>query len=221
VSRKALDLYAPAPPAPLRRDEAAPRTGIIRAAIHDSADPIPDPRTIAARSGRPQLSPRFSVVCLALLGFALYLQHVKGLDPCRGAGCSGSGFMAASALIAPDRWRCTDRAMAGVSRIAPLGLRALAGVAAGVVPRVAAVGSRDAPAKVASARRSERILDALQLGRLAPPAAAVRRAVHAQPWSLLGLSDPEWSLAWFVLSGWCFSRFPSSWLAERLICKDL
>jgi disulfide bond formation protein DsbB len=50
---------------------------------------MPDPRTIAARSGR--IFTAIFVACLALLGFALYLQHVKGLDPCPGAWFSGSG----------------------------------------------------------------------------------------------------------------------------------
>ena len=58
---------------------------------------MPDPRTIAARSGR--IFTAIFVACLARLGFALYLLHVKGLDPCPWCVVQRLGFMLIGVLL--------------------------------------------------------------------------------------------------------------------------
>lgn len=164
---------------------------------------MPDPHAIAARSGRTFTA--IFVVCLALLGFALYLQHVKGLDPCPWCVVQRLGFMliALIALIGALH----RPGIAGVFAYSLLGLAAsLAGIAAGAYH----VWLQSDPVRAAKCVGSpvERILDALQLGRIAPPLLQYDGPCTLKPWSLLGLSIPEWSLAWFVLFALAFLAIP-------------
>lgn len=168
-----------------------------------TADPMPDPHAIAARSGRTFTA--IFVACLALLGFALYLQHVKGLDPCPWCVVQRLGFMliALIALIGALH----RPGIAGVVAYSLLGLAAsLAGIAAGAYH----VWLQSDPVRAAKCVGSpvERILDALQLGRIAPPLLQYDGPCTLKPWSLLGLSIPEWSLAWFVLFALVFLAIP-------------
>lgn len=202
VSRQALDYTRRLPRA------AGAATGGSAARYHSRrdtrpADPMPDPRTIAARSSRGFTA--IFVVCLALLGFALYLQHVKGLDPCPWCVVQRLGFMliALIALIGALH----RPGIAGVVAYSLLGLAAsLAGAAAGAYH----VWLQSDPVRAAKCLGSpvERILDALQLGRIAPTLLQYDGPCTLKPWSLLGLSIPEWSLAWFVLLALVFLAIP-------------
>ena len=168
-----------------------------------SAHPMPDPRIIAERSGRSFTA--IFLVCVGLLGFALYLQHVKGLDPCPWCVVQRLGFMliALIALIGALH----RPGVAGMIAYSLLGLAAaLAGVAAGAYH----VWLQSDPVRAAKCIGSpvERILDTLQLGRIAPPLLQYDGPCTLKPWSLFGLSIPEWSLAWFVLLALVFLALP-------------
>ncbi len=88
-----------------------------------------------------------------------------------------------------------------------LGLAAaVAGAAAGAYH----VWLQSDPARAAKCAGSpvERILDELALGRIVPPLLQYDGPCTLKPWSLLGLSIPEWSLAWFVLLALVFLALP-------------
>lgn len=88
-----------------------------------------------------------------------------------------------------------------------LGLAAaVAGAAAGAYH----VWLQSDPARAAKCAGSpvERILDELALSRIVPPLLQYDGPCTLKPWSLLGLSIPEWSLAWFVLLALVFLALP-------------
>jgi disulfide bond formation protein DsbB len=59
----------------------------------------------------------------------------------------------------------------------------------------------------------ERILDATGIGGWAPPLLQYDGPCTLAPWSLFGLSIPEWSLIWFVILVVMFAATP--WLSNR------
>jgi disulfide bond formation protein DsbB len=134
---------------------------------------MPDPRTIADRSGR--LFTVIFLVCIGLLGFALYLQHAKGLDPCPWCVVQRLGFMLVGLIALIGALHRPARI--GTAVYAAIGLVASA---AGATAGAYHVWLQSDPARAAKCVGSpvERILDQLDIGRL---------------------SVPEWSLAWFVI----------------------
>ena len=97
--------------------------------------------------------------------------------------------------------------LAGTVGYSILGLAAsLAGTAAGAYH----VWLQSDPERAAKCVGSpvERILDQLELGRIIPPLLQYDGPCTLKPWSLLGLSIPEWSLAWFVLLSLAFILIP-------------
>jgi len=149
----------------------------------------------AARSrSRPAFALVF-LVCAGLIGYALYLQHVAGLDPCPWCVVQRLGFMlvGAIALLAALH----GPRGAGAARYAWMGfVAAVAGAAAGAYH----VYLQSDPVRAMKCVGSpvETILDRLQIGRLAPGLLQYDGPCTLKPWSFLGLSIPEWSLAWFV-----------------------
>ena len=155
---------------------------------------MPDYRTSAERSARAFTL--LFLACLAILGFALYLQHVKNLDPCPWCVVQRVGFIAfalvalAAVLVRPAR--------GGIVFFAVLAaLVALAGAAAAGYH----IGLQSDPARAEACAGSmvERILDASHIGRWIPPLLQYDGPCTLKPWSLAGLSIPEWSLVCFVL----------------------
>ena len=164
---------------------------------------MPDPYTVAERSGRSFTA--IFAVCLGLLGFALYLQHVKALDPCPWCVVQRIGFMLVALIALVGALHRPG--VAGTFVYSLLGLAtALAGVAAGAYH----VWLQSDPERAAKCAGSpvERILDQLELGRIVPPLLQYDGPCTLKPWSLLGLSIPEWSLAWFVLVAIAFLALP-------------
>jgi len=164
---------------------------------------MPDPRTISDRSGR--MFTWGFLTCVGLIAFALYLQHVKQLDPCPWCVVQRLGFILVGliglvgALHRP--------AAIGTTIYSAIGLvAAAAGAAAGTYH----VWLQSDPARAAKCVGSpvERILDQLELGRMIPPLLQYDGPCTLKPWSLLGLSIPEWSLTWFVILAIAFVAIP-------------
>lgn len=136
------------------------------------------------------------LVCLGILGFALYLQHVLDLDPCPWCVVQRLAFIVIALvcviaiMIRPSGGGITFTSLA-------IGLIAAGGIAAASYH----IYIQSDPARAQSCAGSvvERLLDASKLGKWVPPLLQYDGACTLKPWSLLGLSIPEWSLAWFVV----------------------
>lgn len=134
------------------------------------------------------------LLCLSLLGYAMYLQHVLNLDPCPWCIVQRLFFIIIAALALT----------AGLHRPAKSGTIAYAGV--GVL--LAATGATAAayhlriqsdPARALECMGGwlERWLDASKLGKMVPPLLQYDGSCVLKPWDFLGLSIPGWSLVWF------------------------
>ena len=134
------------------------------------------------------------IACVVLLGVALYLQHWKNLDPCPWCVVQRIGFMLIG-LVA---------LLAALHRPARSGIAVYGGLVSLVsIGGIAAAGYQIYlqmdPKRALSCAGSavERILDKLALGKLIPPLLQYDGPCTLKPWSLLGMSIPEWSLIWF------------------------
>ncbi|MCU0897226.1 MAG: disulfide bond formation protein B [Burkholderiales bacterium] len=167
-----------------------------------------DPRIAADRAGR--LFTLVLLVTLGLVGFALYLQHGTGLDPCPLCVAQRVAFLAvglAALVAALHRPRG-----AGITLYAVIaGLLAAGGAAIAVYHLWIQSDPKRASACVGSP--VERIIDASNLAEWVPPLFRYDGPCTLKPWSLLGLSIPEWSLVWFVLLFLGIVLIP--WLARR------
>jgi len=164
---------------------------------------MPDPRPVSDRTSR--LYTLIFLVCVALLGFALYLQHGQGLDPCPWCVVQRLGFILVG-LIA---------LVGALHRPGPIGTVVystfgLAAAAAGAAAAVYHVYLQSDPEWAAKCVGSsvERILDQLDIGSMIPPLLQYGGPCTLKPWSFLGLSIPEWSLVWFVLLAAAFVAIP-------------
>jgi disulfide bond formation protein DsbB len=164
---------------------------------------MPDPRTVSDRTSR--LYTLIFLICLGLLGFALYLQHGQGLDPCPWCVVQRLGFLLVG-LIA---------LVGALHRPGPIGTVVystfgLAAAAAGAAASVYHVYLQSDPARAAKCVGSpvERILDQLDVGSMIPPLLQYGGPCTLQPWSFLGLSIPGWALVWFVLLAAAFVAAP-------------
>ncbi len=167
-----------------------------------------DPRIAADRAGR--LFTLAFLVTLGLVGFALYLQHVKNLDPCPLCVAQRIAFLAVG-LVALVAALHRPRGF-GIGAYAALGaLVALAGAGLAVYHLWLQSDPKRAAACVGSP--VERIIDASNLAEWVPPLFRYDGPCTLKPWSLLGLSIPEWSLVWFVLLALGFALLPR--LARR------
>ncbi len=136
------------------------------------------------------------LVCLALLGFALYLQHLENLDPCPWCIVQRIGFMVVglvslvAALHRPGR---TGTTLYGV-----LGMLVSAGgiAAAGYHLHIQSDHKR---ALECMGGWLEQWLDASKLGKMVPPLLQYEGSCVLKPWDFLGLSIPGWSLIWFAI----------------------
>lgn len=152
-----------------------------------------DDRHIAERSGR--IFTLVFLACLAILGFALYLQHVKGLDPCPWCIVQRLGYIAV-ALIA---------LVAGLHRPGPgmtvfYSVLGVAAAAAGATAAGYHIYLQSDPKRAAACVGSpvERFLDQTDIGSWIPPLLQYGGPCTLKPWDFLWLSIPEWSLVMFV-----------------------
>lgn len=135
------------------------------------------------------------LVCVGLVGYALYLQHWRGLDPCPWCVVQRIGFMLVGLVALVGAIHGPGRR--GIATYSTLGfIAAAAGAAAGAYH----VWLQSDPVRAAKCVGStvELVLDRLQIGKLAPALLQYDGPCTLKPWSFLGLSIPEWSLAWFV-----------------------
>jgi len=169
---------------------------------------MPEPRTIADRCSR--IFTLVFLACLAILGFALYLQHVERLYPCPWCIVQRLLFIAV-ALVS---------LVAALHRGGPLvaTFYAMFGAATAVGGAVAAgyhiyLQADEARAKACAGSVVERFLDRSDIGSWIPPLLQYDGPCTLAPWSLLGLSIPEWSLICFIALAVVLAFTPS--LASR------
>jgi disulfide bond formation protein DsbB len=135
------------------------------------------------------------MVCLGLLGYALVLQHLDGLDPCPWCVVQRLGFIgvATVSLIA---------ALHRPGTVGTVVYSFLAGViaAAGAAAASYHIWIQSDPERAMSCANSpvERMLDASKIGKMIPPLLQYDGLCTIKPWKFLTLSIPEWSLVWFV-----------------------
>ena len=133
-------------------------------------------------------------IALALLGAALYLQHVKDMQPCPLCVIQRYAFatIALICLISASMPNSIRKASAALGVLAGLGGAATAGWQLWIIAHPLTSCGRDA---------LEAPLNAL------PPATLLPSVFKVDAWALcstvydpiLGLSIPQWSLLWFVV----------------------
>lgn len=150
------------------------------------------------------------IACVAILGFALYLQHVELLDPCPWCVVQRLLFIAVAlislvaALHRPGVTMATFYAILGAAT-------ALGGaLAAGYHVYLQA---DDARANACVGSSVERFLDQTNVGAWIPPLLQYDGPCTLKPWAFLWLSIPEWSLICFVVLGVVLAFTPT--LASR------
>ncbi|NJN40542.1 MAG: disulfide bond formation protein B [Gammaproteobacteria bacterium] len=151
-------------------------------------------RSITDRSSR--IFTLVFLACVAILGFALYLQHVEQLYPCPWCIVQRLLFMAVglialvAALHRPGAMMVTFYAILGAAT-------ALAGaVAAGYHVYLQ---SDDARANACVGSTVERFLDRSDVGSWIPALLQYDGPCTLKPWAFLWLSIPEWALISFIV----------------------
>ncbi|KAF3999697.1 disulfide bond formation protein B [Glaciimonas immobilis] len=133
-------------------------------------------------------------IALALLGAALYLQHVKDMQPCPLCVIQRYAFaiIAIVCLVSASMPDSVRKASAAIGMLAGIGGAGTAGWHLWVIAHPSTSCGRDA---------LEAPLNAL------PPASLLPSVFKVDAWALcsasydkiLGLSIPQWSLFWFVV----------------------
>ncbi len=153
-----------------------------------------DSRTVADRAGR--MFTLLFIGCAAIIAYALYLQHVKDLDPCPWCIVQRLGYIAIGllALIAA-LWRPAGFGIGVFSLLA-----ALLAIGGGAAATYHIYLQRDPErANACTGSALEKMLDASHIGKMIPPLLQYDGPCTLKPWSMLGLSVPEWSLVGFIL----------------------
>lgn len=133
--------------------------------------------------------------CVFVLGFALWLQHAKGLDPCPWCVVQRIVFVTIGivALIAILHRPLT----VGITAYSTLiGLLSIAG--GGAAAYHIYLQSDPERAMKCAGSMVERLLDRSQLGHVVPPLFQYDGPCTLKPWAMLGLSIPEWSFVSFL-----------------------
>jgi disulfide bond formation protein DsbB len=148
---------------------------------------------------RERLTPRLVFLavffaCAGLMGFGLYLQHVEHLEPCPLCIFQRYAFVVTGliALIA---------AIHGPRRVGTWVYSALLvlGAAAGAVIAGRQTWLQHNPPKVLDCGPDlAYMLDSLPLAQVLPKVFKGEGDCAKVVWKFLGLSIPEWALAWFV-----------------------
>ncbi len=154
---------------------------------------------MASQSPSSVSSKTFTVIfllCIGLLAFALYLQHVDNLDPCPWCIAQRLHFigigliMLVAALHRPGNGGTIAYSVLGI-------LVAVGGMAAAGYHLYIQADPKRAAQCIGS--WLEQWLDVSRLGKMVPPLLQYDGSCLPKAWSLLGLSIPEWSLAWFAV----------------------
>ena len=153
-----------------------------------------DSHIVADRAGR--MFTLLFLACIAIIAYALYLQHYKDLDPCPWCIAQRLDYIAIGlvALIAA-LWRPAGVGIAVFSFL--IALLAIAGGAAATYHIY--LQSDPERANACTGSVLEKMLDASRLGKMIPPLLQYDGPCTLKPWSMLGLSVPEWSLLGFIL----------------------
>jgi disulfide bond formation protein DsbB len=135
------------------------------------------------------------LACAGLMGFGLYLQHVRGLEPCPLCILQRYAFLATGlvALIA---------ALHGPGRLGSALYGLLIALLAGVGGTVAGrqVWLQHNPPQVLDCGPDlAYMLDSFPLSQVLPKVFRGEGDCAEVVWKFLGLSIPEWALVWFVL----------------------
>jgi|SRR3990172_983759 len=135
------------------------------------------------------------VACLAIFGFALYLQHAEVLEPCPMCILQRYAF-AVIAIVAM---------IGAIQNPSTIGLRIYGGLVligaltgAGIAGRHSWLQRFPTPSYSCGADL-EYLLDAFPLAKALPAIFAGTGECSKVQWRMLGLSIPEWALVWFVI----------------------
>jgi disulfide bond formation protein DsbB len=148
-----------------------------------------------------------ALICAALLGFGLYLQHVEGLEPCPLCVFQRVAFIAlglvfvVAALHGPGKTGAAVYALLG-------GLFALTG--AGIAARHVWLQSLPPDQVPACGPGLSYMLEQYAVTRMLEKVLSGSGECAEAGWRFLGLTIPGWSLLWFVLLGVALV-----WLAMR------
>lgn len=134
-------------------------------------------------------------VCVGLIGFALYLQHALGLEPCPMCILQRYAFIAIAlvALIA------TIHKPQGRTLIAYSASIVLLAVAGGAIAIRHSWLQHFPPPSFSCGADLGYLLNTFPLAKALPAIFEGTGECSKIDWSFLGLTIPEWALVWFVL----------------------
>ncbi len=135
------------------------------------------------------------LVCAALIGYALYLQHGQALEPCPLCILQRYAFIVVGVIAL----------LAAIHNPREIGLKLYCGLivlfaAAGGGVAIRHSWLQHFPNKLQSCGADlEYLLDTLPLSRALPAIFRGTGECSEVQWRFLGLSIPEWALVWFVI----------------------
>src|SRR3974377_1460955 len=138
-----------------------------------------DSHIVADRAGR--MFTLLFLACIAIIAYALYLQHYKDLDPCPWCIAQRLDYIALGIVVFSFL----------------IALLAIAGGAAATYHIY--LQSDPERANACTGSVLEKMLDASRLGKMIPPLLQYDGPCTLKPWSMLGLSVPEWFLVGVLL----------------------
>lgn len=136
------------------------------------------------------------LACAALIGFAIFLQHSKGLEPCAMCILQRYAFVAigivalVAAIHGPTRGIALKLYAAGIVLFAMIG--------GGTAIRQSWL-QHNPPKTASCGQELEFYIENFPLAQALPKIFAGSGDCAAVKWTFLGLSIPEWALVWFVL----------------------
>jgi len=136
------------------------------------------------------------LACAALMGFGLYLQHFKNLDPCPLCIFQRVAFITVGA-IALAAFLHNPRGVGRVIYGVLIALSATAGV--GIAARHAWIQRFPDSAAASCGADLGYMLDRFSLAKVLPMVFKGEGECSSAGWYFLGLTIPEWALVWFVL----------------------
>ena len=147
-----------------------------------------------------RISPRAAfgaifVACVGLLGFASYLQHVQGLEPCPMCILQRYAFFAVgiTALVAAIHGPGAAGARVYAALVAIFGL-----VGAGTAARHSYLQEFPSPT-LSCGVELDYLVNTFPLAQALPKIFEGSGTCSKIDWTLLGLSMPNWALVWFLL----------------------